>query len=88
MGLTLWGDSAEVQGAELEQSEDAILSVSSCRVGDFNGALGHRSNCKQHRSRRPASGIEVALSTVGLEGVSTVGLQTRRPMPQCKEATA
>ncbi len=38
MGLTLWGDSAEVQGAELEQSEDAIVSVSSCRVGDFNGA--------------------------------------------------
>ena len=46
MGLTLWGDSAEVQGAELEQSEDAILSVSSCRVGDFNGARGHRPNCK------------------------------------------
>lgn len=43
MGLTLWGDSAEVQGAELEQSEDAIVSVSSCRVGDFNGAPGSRS---------------------------------------------
>jgi hypothetical protein len=39
--LTLWGDSAEVQGAELEQSEDAVLSVSSCRVGDFNGARRH-----------------------------------------------
>ena len=38
VGLTLWGESAEVQGAELEQSEDAIISVSSCRVGEFNGA--------------------------------------------------
>lgn len=36
--MTLWGDSAEVQGAELEQGEDAIVSVSSCRVGDYNGA--------------------------------------------------
>ena len=43
MGLTLWGDSAEVQGAELEQSEDTIVSVSSCRVGDFNGAPHNRS---------------------------------------------
>lgn len=42
VGLTLWGDSAEVQGAELEQSEDAIVSVSSCRVGDFNGAPTQR----------------------------------------------
>ena len=40
VGLTLWGESAEVQGAELEQSEDAIVSVSSCRVGDYNGAPG------------------------------------------------
>ena len=38
MGLTLWGESAEVQGAELEQSEDAIISISNCRVGEFNGA--------------------------------------------------
>ncbi|CAK0786712.1 hypothetical protein CVIRNUC_009926 [Coccomyxa viridis] len=37
VGLTLWGESAEVQGAELEQSEDAIISISNCRVGEFNG---------------------------------------------------
>ena len=69
VGLTLWGDSAEVQGAELEQSKDTILSVSSCRVGDFNGALNHHSICKQHCGRRPASGIEVGLLTVGLEEI-------------------
>ena len=43
MGLTLWGESAEVQGAELEQSEDAIISISNCRVGEFNGAPTSRS---------------------------------------------
>ena len=43
MGLTLWGESAEVQGAELEQSEDAIISISNCRVGEFNGASTNRS---------------------------------------------
>lgn len=37
VGLTLWGEAAEVQGAELEQAEDPIVSVSTCRVGDFNG---------------------------------------------------
>ena len=43
VGLTLWGESAEVQGAELEQSEDAIISISNCRVGEFNGAPTSRS---------------------------------------------
>ena len=43
VGLTLWGESAEVQGAELEQSEDAIISISNCRVGEFNGAPTCRS---------------------------------------------
>ena len=51
VGLTLWGDSAEVQGAELEQSKDAIVSVSSCRVGDFNGAPGSRCTNSFHRLR-------------------------------------
>ena len=64
MGLTLWGESAEVQGAELEQSEDAILSVSSCRVGEFNGA--------PTSPKSPASPVTLSNDTTILAGLPGV----------------
>lgn len=36
--VTLWGSTAEGVGAQLEQQPDALISISSCRVTDFNGA--------------------------------------------------
>ncbi len=36
--VTLWGSTAEEVGAQLEQQPDALISISSCRVTDFNGA--------------------------------------------------
>ncbi|EIE20008.1 hypothetical protein COCSUDRAFT_19010 [Coccomyxa subellipsoidea C-169] len=35
--VTLWGSTAEEVGAQLEQQPDALISISSCRVTDFNG---------------------------------------------------
>lgn len=37
VGVTLWGATAEELGSRLEQEADAIISISSCRVTDFNG---------------------------------------------------
>lgn len=37
--LTLWGSLAENEGAELESMSHPVLSVTACRVGDFDGGL-------------------------------------------------
>ena len=36
--VTLWGTTAEEVGAQLEQQPDAVVSISSCRVTEYNGA--------------------------------------------------
>ncbi|BDA51382.1 Replication protein A 70 kDa DNA-binding subunit B [Coccomyxa sp. Obi] len=35
--VTLWGTTAEEVGAQLEQQPDAVVSISSCRVTEYNG---------------------------------------------------
>ena len=36
--MTLWGRSAKEQGAELEALPHPLVSLSQCRVTDYNGA--------------------------------------------------
>lgn len=36
--VTLWGALAEEVGAQLELHTDAVVSISSCRVTEYNGA--------------------------------------------------
>lgn len=38
--VTLWGAAAEEAGAELEALTHPLVSLSSCRVTDYNGAAG------------------------------------------------
>ena len=38
--VTLWGTAAEEAGAELEALTHPLVSLSSCRVTDYNGATG------------------------------------------------
>lgn len=38
--VTLWGTAAEAAGAELEALTHPLVSLSSCRVTDYNGATG------------------------------------------------
>ena len=38
MTVTLWGRAAEEQGAQLEALPHPLVSLSQCRVTDYNGA--------------------------------------------------
>lgn len=35
--VTLWGELATTKAAQLEDRTDAVVSLSNCRVGDYNG---------------------------------------------------
>ena len=39
--LTVWGSLAENEGAKLESMSHPVLSVTACRVGDYDGLLPH-----------------------------------------------
>lgn len=39
MVVTLWGATAEEVGVQLEQQPEALISISTCRVTDYNGAF-------------------------------------------------
>lgn len=44
VSLTLWGESAEEQGATIEAEDAPVIIVTSCRVTEYNGELGRTSS--------------------------------------------
>jgi len=55
--VTLWGQAAEEAGAELEALTHALVSISACRVTDYNGAP--RTARAAAAERRPCARMRV-----------------------------